>query len=70
MAEDSISFTTLNAYTINTKLNNLNHIYIKTEGIDDVYVTNGGTFLVIPGETFTVSFPNNAKGKSAFTNYD
>ena len=70
VAEDSISFTTLNAYTINTKLNNLNHIYIETEGMDDVYVTNGGTFLVIPGETFTVSFPNNAKGKSAFTNYD
>lgn len=66
---DEISFTTLNAYTINAKLNNLNHIYIETEGMDDVYVTNGDTFLVIPGETFTVSFPNNAEDESAFTSY-
>jgi hypothetical protein len=66
---DKISFTTLNAYTINVKLNNLNHIYIETEDMEDVYISNRGTFLVIPGETFTVSFPDNKTGTSAFTAY-
>lgn len=66
---DTISFTTLNAYTINVELNNLNHIYIETEDMEDVYISHGGTFLVIPGETFTVSFPDNKTGGSAFTAY-
>lgn len=38
--------------------------------MEDVYISHGETFLVIPGETFTVSFPNNTENKSAFTNYD
>lgn len=69
VGSDEISFTTLNAYTINVKLNNLNHIYVETEDMEDVYISNGGTFLVIPGETFTVSFPKNKTGTSAFTAY-
>lgn len=66
---DTIAFTTLNAYTINVELNNLNHIYVETEDMEDVYVSHKGTFLVIPGETFTVSFPKNKTGTSAFTAY-